>query len=341
MKTPQPIAEWFGIDPVFVKPPPPRTREQRAKDREPAPTPAHEHDIELGPDEEWYRHNNWRDKRKIVRQALADADASANSLFAFDNCGAGCQVEYSKEQNRYRVVGSYCHNRHCEPCMRAKSACITNNLRVQMKKAEKKQHRFITLTKKHSDTPLKQQIKNLYADYKKLRATPEWKATQKGGAATLEVKWIPGTRKWHPHLHIISEGRYLSTYQLAAIWREITGDSHIVDIRIIDQDKDVAYYVGKYVTKGTNNEVWQDPAVAAEWVRSVKGVRMCATFGTWRGYKLLAREKEKKGEWVHIASLGSICRRARAGDEWAITILMDALEPLQYDPHRKRRPKPK
>jgi hypothetical protein len=70
-------------------------------------------------------------------------------------------------------------------------------------------------------------------------------------------------------------------------------------------------------------------------------VRMCATFGSWRGYKLLAREKEKPGEWTHIASLSSICRRARAGDLWAVEILMTALEPLQYDPHRKRTPKPK
>jgi hypothetical protein len=337
----QSITEWFGVNPARK---PSQAKKQPATPRarsEPRPEPAHEHEIELDPDSEWFRHHNWAEKRKVVRQALADADTTISGLIHFDNCGAGCQVEYSKEKGKYRIVGSYCHNRHCEPCMRAKSACITHNLREQLKKQQAKQHRFITLTKLHNDAPLKQQIKQLYAQYKKLRATPEWKKTQKGGAATLEVKWIPGSKKWHPHLHIITEGHSLSTYTLSALWKQITGDSFIVDIRLISADKDVAYYVGKYVTKGTNDAVWQEPAVAAEWVRSVKGVRMCATFGTWRGFKLLHREKEKPGEWVHIASLPSICRRARSGDEWAILILMDSLEPMRYDPHKKRSPKPK
>jgi hypothetical protein len=337
----QPIVDWFGLEPTYVPPPPRYTKEQRAKNREAPPTPADEHENELDSDSEWFRHHYWKEKRAKVRQALADADTSLSGMFRFDNCGAGCQIEWNKDENRYRIVGSFCHNRHCEPCMKAKSALITNNLRAHLKNGENKQHRFITLTKLHNDAPLKQQIKQLYAQYKKLRATPEWKKTQKGGAATLEIKWIPATRKWHPHLHIITEGYSLSTYTLSALWKQITGDSFIVDIRLISADKDVAYYVGKYVTKGTNDAVWQEPAVAAEWVKAVKGVRMCATFGTWRGYRLLQRPKEETGKWTWIASLASICRRARLGDQWAIRLLIESLEPMQFNPHKKRGQKPK
>lgn len=383
MATPQPISEWFGVEPAYIAPPPKYTREERAKNREPAPRPAHEHEIEIDPDSEWFRHHNWRDKRKVVRQALADANASTSALFAFDNCGAGCQVEYSKEQNRYRIVGSYCHSRHCEPCMKAKSACITNNLRAKMKGIKQGTHHFITLTLAHDKSrTIREQIQRLYSCYKRLRQTDEWiygqlnadriykaskegvkhseavkhvsKKGQIGGAATLEIKYTePGYRTardgtkyyyeggWHPHLHIISEGSMITDHRLKDLWYGITGDSWESDCRRISADKDVAYYVGKYVTKGTNDAVWNDPARAAEFVAAVKGVRMCATFGSWRGYKLLARPPEKKGEWTHIASLASIFRRARAGDEWAMITLIDAIEPMQYDPHRKRRPKPK
>jgi hypothetical protein len=337
----QPITEWFGIDPVYVPPKAVYTREQRQKAKEAVATYQDMPKPGISEDEEWFRHFNWQQKRKKVHQALADAGTGQNSLDSFENCGADCQVEWSEEQQRYRVCACYCHHRHCEPCMRAKSALITNNLRVIMKKGEKKQHRFITLTLRNSAAPLKGEIKRLYAAYKRLRSRPEWKSSQKGGAATLEVKWNPTTKMFHPHLHIISEGGYLSTYWLSQVWRDITGDSHIVDIRLISADKDVAYYVGKYVTKGTNAEVWEDPAVATEWVKAVKGVRMCATFGSWRGYKLLAREKEKPGEWKHICSLASLVRRGHAGEVAALELLRILVESQQYNPNRKRSPKPK
>lgn len=292
-------------------------------------------------DEEWFRHYNWREKRTRVRQALNNAGATPSSLTAFDNCGSDCQVEYSETEGRYRVMACYCHNRHCEPCMKAKSSLITNNLRTILRSRPDARFRFITLTLKHSDAPLRQQIKRLYSCYKELRRDRDWKASQKGGAATLEIKWNPTAKKWHPHLHIISEGEYLSTYTLSAAWKNITGDSHMVDIRLISKDKDVAYYVGKYVTKGTNAEVWDNAAVAQEWVQSVKGVRMCATFGNWRGLKLLAKPKETPGQWKHIASLGSLVRRANAGEEHALRLLIVLSETQQYNPNRKRPPKPK
>lgn len=294
----------------------------------------------ISQDEEWFRHYNWKEKRQRVRQALADANSTINARTAFDNCGADCQVEYSEAERRYRVMACYCHNRHCEPCMKAKSSLITNNLRQILKSRPDARFRFITLTLKHSNAPLRQQIKRLYSCYKSLRRDKAWKASQKGGAATLEIKWKPDSKMWHPHLHIISEGDYLSTYALSSTWKQITGDSHIVDIRLISKDKDVAYYVGKYVTKGTNAEVWDDPAVAAEWVKAVKGVRMCATFGSWRGIKLLDKPKDAPGAWKHIASLSSLVTRANAGEEHALRLLIVLAETQQYNPNRKRPPKP-
>lgn len=351
----QPINEWFGINPVYKPTKEIYTREQRRKAKEAVENIQYVDGPGITDDEAWFRHHNWSQKRSKVRQALYDAGSSQNSLNSFDNCGSDTQVEWNAAEKRYRVCGCYCHNRHCEPCMRAKSSLIIGNLRAILNKAEKKQHRFLTLTLTHDKaTPLKSQIKRLYAAYKQLRATTEWKATQKGGAATLEIKWAePGYKKgkdgrpymskggWHPHLHIISEGTALDQYVLSDLWYRCTGDSFIVDIRIISADKDVAYYVGKYVTKGTNDDVWSDPLRAAEWVKAVKGVRMCATFGTWRGYKLLARKKEVAGTWEFVASLDSLARRARSGETKAIEILMQLEDECMYDPNRKRSPKPK
>jgi hypothetical protein len=376
MEAPQPINEWFGNDPFFVPPPPKYTREMRQRAKEAIAVHEDPPKAGISEDEEWFRHFNWRDKRKSVHQALADAGATPNTITAFENCGADCQVEWSEELQRYRVCACYCHSRHCEPCMKAKAALITNNLRERMKGIKQGTHHFITLTLAHApDQPLRPIIARLYAAYKRLRNTDEWKYGQMeadkiaslmrgneekqippitrakavsfakargqlGGAATLEIKWSK-RGGWHAHLHIISEGSNITNHRLKDLWYEITTDSWECDCRTISAEKDVAFYVGKYVTKGTNNEVWDDPAVAAEYVRAIKGVRMCATFGTWRGYKLLKREKEKPGQWKSLGSLAEYVRRAQDGEVHALNLLRILVDAQQYNPNRKRRLKPK
>lgn len=286
-------------------------------------------------DEKWFRHHNWSAKRDAVLVALTEAGTSTQTLFNFSNCGAEATVEWSETLQRYRVRGSYCHNRHCEPCMKAKSSLIINNLRAQMKSRPKVQTRFVTLTLCHTGKPLRDEIKRLYAAWKQLRGKKQWKKSQDGGTATLEVKYNAEKKEWHPHLHIISEGRYLSSKTLSDLWLECTGDSYIVDVRFISSDKDVAYYVGKYVTKGVNLEVWQDQAAAIEWIKAIKGVRMCATFGNWRGFKLLEKPKDE-GNWQPVASLLTLVKRAAAGSIADLELLRILTESLQYNPHKPR-----
>jgi hypothetical protein len=366
---PLPPDQWFGKEPALKKKKEVFTHEQRAAAKAAVVETSYEPPEGILPDEEWYRHLNWRDKRAKVRTALAAANASQSAIQSFDNCGSCCQVEWNATEQRYRVVGCYCHSRHCEPCMKAKASLIINNLRARMADRKPGSFHFITLTLKHTGRPLKDEIKRLYASYKKLRETDEWiygqinadkifaasrrgvkhseaikhvsKKGQLGGAATLEVTWNAEKREWHPHLHIISEGSQVTNHRLKDLWFRITKDSWECDCRPISADKDVAYYVGKYVTKGTNAEVWDDLEVAKEWVTAIKGVRMCATFGTWRGYRLLDRPKEVPGQWQHVCSLASLVRRFEAGEEHARLLLIALIDTQQYNPHRKRSPKPK
>lgn len=286
-------------------------------------------------DEEWFRHFNWRRKRAKVIATLNNAGTSPQALYNFINCGAECVLEWSEEEQRHRIRGSYCHSRHCEPCMKAKSSLIAANLRNKLNADPSRQYRFITLTLKHSTTPLIDQIKRLYASFKKLRSNKVWAATQHGGAAMLEVKWNPRNREWHPHLHVVAEGLYLDKDELSAAWHKATGDSWMTDIRSLDKTKDVAFYVAKYVTKGTNNDVWEDADASMEWVLATKGLRTCATYGGWRGFKLLAKPPAGTG-WKPVALLRDVIARARRGELHAIMLLDNLQETMQYDPHRKR-----
>lgn len=283
----------------------------------------------------WFRHTHWNAKRKLVRAALEGAGSSKTQLEAFDNCGADCVVEIDAKTQKYRLRGTYCHNRHCEPCMRAKANLLAANLRSKLNDAKPHQFRFITLTLKHNAAPLADQIRRLYASFKKLRTSKKWKESQLGGVAILEVKWIEKTRRWHPHLHIIAEGSFLKKEWLVAEWHRITGDSMIVDIRDLKTHTDAAYYVAKYVSKGTTNNVWTDTDAAQEWICAMRGVRTAATYGTWRGFKLLEHAKDE-GDWRPVGLLAAIVNGARNGDSYYVNLLNALVDSKQYDPGKKR-----
>ncbi len=300
------------------------------------------------PEEEHFRHSGWRKKRAAVRAAMATNGVPMARLERFDCCGSGLTIEHSEEEGRYRVIGSYCHDRHCEPCMRAKANIIAKNLRAKieaMKPIEdcgkchgkrglscdicggngriqppQPTYRFITLTLRHTAQPLKQQITRLMHAFRKLRNSKPWKRTQKGGSVSLEVKWKADTQRWHPHLHIIADGSFLEKETLSAEWHIATEDSFVTDIRQLKDAKEAAYYVSKYAAKGVNAEVWSDPDAAKEWLSAIHGVRTCGTWGTWRGYRLTEHKVESKG-WKYVGTLNEIIARAKRAERVAVAIL--------------------
>lgn len=267
-----------------------------------------------------FRHSHWKPRRDLIMDRLTSAGESTFALDRFQQCGSGCTVEVSPSTKKIRLVACYCHSRHCEPCMRAKANRIVANLRKKLDEENAVVYRFITLTLKHTDTPLADQIARLYAGFKKLRNFASWKQSQRGGAATLEVKFNPKDRKWHPHLHIISGGNFLHKRDLSADWKRATGDSSIVDIALLDGTKDVAHYVAKYITKGTNAEVWADADASQEWILATKGVRSCLTYGTWRGYRLLQVTQEAD-DWKPVTSLIKLYEALDNHEEWAVGMM--------------------
>lgn len=273
-----------------------------------------------------WRHSGWKEKRARVLAALERTGSGKFSIQHFKECGSDCVVEWSAELQRWRVSSNHCKCRHCEPCMRARGTRLVLNLEKRLSENPDGRYRFITLTLLHSDAPLADQIKRLYACFRKLRSMKGWKSTQRGGAAILESKFDLKSRQWHPHLHIVSEGDFLDKKKLSELWYKATGDSYIVDIRKLDRGKDAAYYVGKYVTKGTNAAVWFDPAAADEWVVTMRGVRTCLTFGTWRGYRLMAAPETAK-DWKPISRLDKLIAACWRNEVWALAIMKGLKHP--------------
>lgn len=193
---------------------------------------------------------------------------------------------------------------------------IAHNVRDRLRP---KIARFVTLTLRATHEPLADLLNLLYESFAKLRRSSVWSMTQIGGVAFLEVKWCKGTKRWHPHLHILSEGKYIAKQALSNAWRKATGGSFIVDVKKIHNADAAVGYVVKYASKPHDASMFRDPQRLEEAIIALKGRRLCLTYGTWRGIKLT--EVPDAGTWSPLAPLARIILQAREGDAAALHIL--------------------
>jgi len=171
--------------------------------------------------------------------------------------------------------------------------------------------RFVTFSLKH--TPhlnLREQIDRLYESFSNLRRKKFWREHCIGGCAVLEVK-IGRDLLWHPHLHCLVEGAYLPQKQLSREWLKVTGDSFIVDVRLVQRERHEVRYVCSYVGKPLDASIFNLPDRLDEFVRSIKGKRLILAFGTWRKLDL---DSEPGGidDWIICGSLTRLTWDAEA-----------------------------
>lgn len=107
-----------------------------------------------------------------------------------------------------------------------------------------------------------------------------------GGVYTYEIKRGKNSGEWHVHIHSVwlCEERPLAM-RLSEDWREVTGDSFIVDVTPFDDEKDFALgflEVFAYTLKFSTMTI-EDQVYAASLFR---GKRLLNSFGVFRGVEI-------------------------------------------------------
>lgn len=257
-----------------------------------------------------FRHAGWQHRRRRIYAALQDLDRSDATLARFASCGSGAWVYQSTTgDERFRVSADYCKSRWCVPCARTRAARYADALTDIMRG---KRLRFITLTLAADPCGLATRIERINQAFTKLRRTKLWRERVDGGFSVLEVKRGKESGAWHPHIHIVAWGRFLPQHQLSNLWRQITGDSHIVHVKAINDTHTALNYCLKYVTKPMTAEVEGNPDDLRETMEALHGRRLINTFGQARGTQI--NEIEVSGDWIAIAPLTTIIKQARQGD---------------------------
>ncbi|MGD9153868.1 MAG: protein rep [Gammaproteobacteria bacterium] len=198
-----------------------------------------------------------------------------------------------------RAVRCTCHDRWCIPCQADRASKIQHAVQTII---GDQPHRLVTLTLRSSTRPLADQIDKLLKSFRKLRQRPFWRDRVLGGAAFVELTLNTQTARWHPHLHVICHGNFLPLTTLKRIWQSITGDSFIVDVRLIRDPQTVAKYVAKYASKPADAKLLSDVERMVEAVQALKGRRLAYTFGDWHHVSLLRTGEESEWEIYDHAS---------------------------------------
>jgi len=313
-----------------------------------------EHGVDVGfvppppasPGEIAFRHKWWNEKRVIVRAALVRNKFPQKVIDRFDNCGSNCWVYGNKKTGDIRIHANTCKNRWCDPCSITKSRIIGGNIRDEMERRRFKSFQHVTLTLVSSTLPLKAQkiaallafkyLRNYKVKVKKhpndtrLTSVNWWSQYVEGGVVCFEPMGKKKTKLFHPHLHLITQSRWIPHAELMEAWRACTRkvnpklESFIVGVYRIDSYEAAAAEVAQYAGKGMAalaEHFLDDPKKVDELVTAMQGSRLCTTFGSWRGIPLTQTPEFDATEWRNLGSLNDILAKDQAGDDWAARIL--------------------
>lgn len=264
-----------------------------------------------------FRHTGWQRDRQRVYDALIRTDQPGPVRQDFRDCGLHAYVlQSSTDPTVYRVAGSTCHHRFCLPCGQQRSRTIAMNV---LDRLHGQRARFLTLTMRSTTESLASLLTKLTNAFARLRTRAFWKHHVTGGVAFTEIKWNATLQRWNVHLHAIIQGRYMKVGLLSQLWKQITGDSLIVDLRAITDERMVARYITKYASKPLSHTVLHEPHRLDEAILALKGRRLATTMGDWRGVLLTPTQDEDS--WVNLGSLTQMYQQASEGNASAITIL--------------------
>jgi len=260
-------------------------------------------------------------------------------------CSAYSIVKAGQEGAEIESSSKSCKSPHCAICSRRRSTQISKRVvaAIQDPKNEKrfkeKHFYFLTLTLKHDKKTRNGVYLNELKDYtKKLYRSKLWKEQFPYSKESLSSGWITCMETtlseelgYHIHAHIMICGPKLKKKvkafqgEIRDKWRKVTGDSFIVDFKLLNLDKTsdplasaadkqkqvhnaVAELI-KYGTKAGNFKSWNSvkAELYADWVEKTKGANFVTCSGLFRGLELAgaksrydeAREEgDDVGEWV-------------------------------------------
>jgi diadenosine tetraphosphate (Ap4A) HIT family hydrolase len=213
---------------------------------------------------------------EIHEPELADKLRRCHSRLSVLTCGRHIE----------RIIPNFtCEFRLCPDCGRRRSRKLQKKY-LPMMRAFLRHHHVkpvhLVLTQTHKKETRKQSAKRIKDAFTKLQRRSFWKEFFKGGTWSLEfTKDKNGLH--HTHLHIVGFRRkFFGIELLRSEWLAVTGDSHVLNLKPIQDIAAGLREVVKYVSKPL--DIRRFGAADLKEFIGLKNMRMFGTFGEFRDF---------------------------------------------------------
>lgn len=261
------------------------------------------------------------EERKRWLALIDDAEPSLAARARFKSCGSSAKLAYSPAEARYFVAASTCKNRFCPACRVRRQMAVADSLQRYFVNAPAREWQFITLTLKHTNAPLVEQLDFLTKCFKRLRQEPVWQHRVTHGFAVVEITRNAKTHQWHPHLHILAHVKFLDWRDLRATWCTLTHGSNVIDCQVVKRQTDAIRYVVAYMGKAPSDSVLTVDAVAIELYQALRSQHLLIRFGKPPIKPPPAETHTLPGDIVWLGDVESLIDAALNGSERARTHL--------------------
>lgn len=244
---------------------------------------------------------------------------SSSKHFSLENCRSKAWFVRNIESGEVRVAANSCHLRWCPVCSDSRRSYISHSVAGWVE--QQSFPKFLTLTIMHSNAPLAHQIDHLYKYFRLLRKRKDFRDAVPGGFWFFQIKKSKASNQWHPHFHCLVTGKYIPHSRLVHMWKEITSNSTVVDIRPIRNPAKACNDAARYAAcPGSLAGLSFDDAL--ELVECMHGRRICGTWGTARQVSLRPPTSVDRDEWESVGEWFSVLRQKN--DNSAARDILDA-----------------
>ncbi len=213
---------------------------------------------------------------------------SADDALRLKQCCSAFRVLTCGEHTLRSYPTFRCKKLFCPDCAAERATRLGNQTEAKIRevmKTTKGRLCFLTLTTKNAATldGGLVKLKKSFANFKRKKV---FKKHIKGYFGAFEYTFNPKTNDFHVHLHlIVLRGKFWNQSDISDAWRDVTGDSFIVDIREIKNTHKGVKEICKYPMKPADLMKMPDDKFL-EVVKMKKGTRMFVSGGCFYNVKL-------------------------------------------------------
>ena len=222
---------------------------------------------------------------------------SGKKSSAFAWCRTSSWFIVNEQTREVRVATRTCKLRWCPMCARARMQFLTSQVTDWFECV--RNPKFLTLTMQHNEEPIAEQVQYLYDCFKNFRKRKLIKDRIAGGVWFFQIHKSKRDGLWHPHLHCVIDSDFIPHKRIAALWKECTLTSDIIDISAIKDPAKVARDVARYAARpGILADLEGEDRI--DLVDAMHGKRLVGKWGNASGISLRPSPPDDTDDWKTV-----------------------------------------